>query len=774
MHSMASVPNRLQNLRSLRIANADGAFATAFTTLTSGVFLVGYMKMLGASDEWIGLLAALPNLSGILQIPGGVLGRRFESYKGFVAPAGFLWRALYVPLIVLPLLPIQPTVALTLLAVLVALAWAGNNFVAPVYNEWLGELVPTTSRGFYFSRRNALMNGVAALIGIVGGVLLDAFRKSGNEPQGFSTVFAFGLLCAAISMGLFMQMGDLRRADPVRQTLREGISALKTPFADRSFRTVLVYIAAFIFGQMFAGNLFAAYAIERIALPFSVIQILALVQAAGNVLSAPLWGFISDKYGNRPTLLIATIGVTITPLPWLLCVKGAHARNTLILIPEHVLSGVAWAGATLCIFNLVLATSKKEERATYIGAALTTQALMGGVSPLLGGAVLAGFRPLVGAQMGYAWVFGSTSFFRFISVVPLAFVREAGAAHIRQALTELKGVTPKGYRAMRRLATSADEASRRDAIESLASEHLTLATDEIVKALHDPSPKIRRQAASALAELKGPGAAEALVHQLVEHPDLVEEEMVTALGEIGGEESVPHLVALLTSPRPLLRRASLRALGQIDSPEAVAALCEAASQRGDSDSRRVALMSLRQLGALEAEPAICDALLDPAPSVRLVAAEAATELALTRSAPFLRQSLAQFHDEASAELAYALGAVGSEEDIPLILEEAERSVSVITRRRCLLGVSRTLGVEREVYRLLLTEGMARDNALQQTLRPLLRKRPKVRAAVERYSAGNERAALEALRHAFPHQALGWLEEHGVEESFLVGACLAAR
>ena len=170
---MALPPSRLQSLRSLRIANLDGAFATAFVALTSGAFLVGYMKHLGASDAWIGLLAALPNLSGILQIPGGVLGRRFESYKQYVGRGGFTWRAIYAPLIVLPLLQVSPNVALTLLAVFVGAAWVSNNLVGPVYNEWLAEMVPPNSRGFYFSRRNALMGVVGALVGIVGGVLLD-------------------------------------------------------------------------------------------------------------------------------------------------------------------------------------------------------------------------------------------------------------------------------------------------------------------------------------------------------------------------------------------------------------------------------------------------------------------------------------------------------------------------------------------------------------------------------------------------------------------------
>lgn len=763
--------NRLQALRSLRVANIDGAFATAFITLSSGAFLVGYMKLLGASDEWIGLMAALPNLSGILQIPGGVLGRGFGSYRSFVGRGGFLWRALYAPLIVLPLLQIEPALALTLLAILIGVAWASNNFVAPVYNEWLGELVPETSRGYFFSRRNAKMAATGALVGIVGGLLLDYFRSIGNERLGFTTVYTLALACAAASMALFMQMGDLQRANPIKQSVREAMQALRTPFADRRFRAVLVYIGMFVFAQMFAGNLFTAYAIERLNLPFTMQQFLALVNACGNVLSAPLWGYISDKYGNRPCLLLATMGVTITPIPWLFCLPDATVRNAAILIPLHLLSGVSWAGATLCTFNLVLATSKPQERSTYIGAALAIQALLGGLSPLLGGALMGALRPFVPAQTGYAWVFGLTSFFRASSAIALAFVTEEGSSRIRQAFRELRGVTPRGYRAMRELARSSDEESRTHAIESVANEHLTLATDEIVKALHDPSPKVRRHAAAALAELKGAGAADALIHQLVEHPDLVEEEMVMALGETGGPEAVPHLVSLLQSPRPLLRRSALRALGQIGTQAAIDALTQTAAEKGDPDSRRVALMSLRQLDAKDAEAAICDALLDPAPSVRLVAAEAVSEMELRAAAVTLREALDLYHDEASAEVAYALGAVGKEEDIPRILREAARSVSVITRRRCLLGVARLLDVERDAYRLLLSDGMARDTLLQQRLRPYLRHKPKLRAALERFAAGDEGGALQALKSAVPRRALSDMAEAVVEESFLVAVCL---
>jgi hypothetical protein len=95
---------------------------------------------------------------------------------------------------------------------------------------------------------------------------------------------------------------------------------------------------------------------------------------------------------------------------------------------------------------------------------------------------------------------------------------------------------------------------------------------------------------------------------------------------------------------------------------------------------------------------------------------------------------------------------------------------MITRRRCLLAVARVLNVESQTYRLMLLEGMERDAALLALPRTAKGRHARIRAALERYSAGNEQGALEALAKGQPR--LKPFAERPVEESFLV-ALLAA-
>ena len=173
------------------------------------------------------------------------------------------------------------------------------------------------------------------------------------------------------------------------------------------------------------------------------------------------------------------------------------------------------------------------------------------------------------------------------------------------------------------------------------------------------------------------------------------------------------------------------------------------------------------MGARDAAPAISAGLLDPFPSVRIAAAEACSELSLASCHDAVRASLAQFQDEAGAEVAYALGVVGSLEDLPTILGVAGNSVSMITRRRALLGVAKLLGVQPEVYRLMLMGEMARDTALLELARGSGRRDTGLREALNLYGSGDEPGALRRLADGKRNPAFAIFAEMPVEELFLV-------
>ncbi|MBV6459117.1 MAG: hypothetical protein HONBIEJF_02258 [Fimbriimonadaceae bacterium] len=771
---MAAVPSRIENLQNLRLANLDSAFATAFATLVSGTFLVGFIRHLGGGDAWIGILAAVPSLCGILQIPGSIYGRRFLTYKHFVLPGGLTWRLFYLPLIVLAFVPWPNELRLFLLLICVAIASAATQFVNPIYTDWLAEMVPTNSRGWFFSRRNAIAAAIGSATGLVAGLVLDAFRRANMEAVGFGTLFIAAAIFSAVSFALYVRMTDRVRPNPIPATLREGLRAFKVPLMDRDFRPVLLFLAIFVLGQSFAGNLFAAFALESLDMSFTVLQISGVAHAAGMVTSGKVWGYLGDKYGNKPIIAILAVGIAFSPACWLFCVPGADFANAVILFVGHLFSGAMWGGIVVCQLNLLLATAKESDRANYIGIGLALQAVIGAVSPMLGAALMSQLRLTMDPITAYKWVFGVCMLMRGAAVAFLWPVKEEGSVSISGTLSDLKRVTPAGIMALKTLTHSGDVEERESAIAEVADRNYLLATDEVIKSLHDPSPRVRRRAATALAKLGRGDAARALIHQLEDHPDLVEEETVLALGEIADRDAVPYLVKLLDSPRTAIRRASARALGTIGDTSAVGALCAAASKSTDPDLRRSALQALRSIGDPQAEFVIADALFDPLPSVRIAAAEAVVDMDLRSCVGQLRESLERFSDDAASEVAYALGRLGATEDIPLILKQAANCVSMITRRRCLLGVAHMLDVEWETYRMMMLDGMARDAALIEATKPLRRVVPDLSDALSEFSAGNEPSAITRIvKRARKLPKVDWNNTE-VEELFVVLALAAAK
>ena len=750
-------------VRSLRIASGDVAFATAFATLTTGTFLVGFVQSLHGSDLWIGVLSAIPSLVGIVQIPGAIWGRGFTGFKSFITPGGAAWRIFYIPLVFLPLLGIADGLRLTILTMCVLLAAVSINVVTPIYNDWMAEIVPATSRGAFFGRRNAIAAATAAVVGFAGAYLLDMQRAVHHEAFGFSAIFALAIICAFASMFVFMRMPEVKRENPIRQDFRGALRAMKTPFGDKAYRVVLGFLVVFVFGQMFAGNLYMAYARESLQLSYKIIQTTQIMMAIGIVAGGAVWGFVSDRYGNKPVLVMVGVGLATLPWPWIICQPHHTVSNA-------IFSGFVWSGINLCQFNLILSTAKESDRANYIAAATAVTALVGGLSPLAGAAVMAMMRPHLGPEWAYRWVFIATCILRIAALFFLVPVREKGSSPVGKTLSDLRSVTPRGYRAMRKLAKSSGHATRAEALERIGEAGTILAAGSIAKALQDPVPMVRRQAATALGRLKDSRGVRDLIAVIEEHPDLLEEETIEALGTLRNPAARPILVHTLSNPRSMLRRAAALALGKIEGPESIAPLAAAAADQSDQALRQAALTALRSVGFGEFEYVIEDALLDPMPFIRVAAAEAVYELAVASAAPALRRSLAEFRDEASSEVAYALGAVGEESDLVTIIADAAHQKSVTARRRSLLGAARLLEVESEVYRLLVQDGLARDQALLELIQPMIRAQRRIQAAIRSYSEHDEPSALRALRRVHRYEQL----DGEVPELVIVAFAVAAK
>jgi HEAT repeat protein len=175
---------------------------------------------------------------------------------------------------------------------------------------------------------------------------------------------------------------------------------------------------------------------------------------------------------------------------------------------------------------------------------------------------------------------------------------------------------------------------------------------EIVRALEDSDPEVRRDCAHALGQLGNPAALKSLFRLLSDDNWFVRAEAAIALGKIGDARAIGWLVQLLADPdgyvrysatgalydlanassHPLLLRALAStspanqfgigvALARLHDPAALLPLGNAA-KNNDVEVRRRAADSIGECGLAEGTDTLAVFLMDPDPGVRTHAQKA--------------------------------------------------------------------------------------------------------------------------------------------------------
>jgi len=154
-----------------------------------------------------------------------------------------------------------------------------------------------------------------------------------------------------------------------------------------------------------------------------------------------------------------------------------------------------------------------------------------------------------------------------------------------------------------------------------------VAVEPLTRALDDPDDNVRAAAVEVLGSLGRPGY-EAVWGAREDSSSRVVEAAVTALGEIGDPEAVPWLIETATAhDETLVREAAVAALGAIGDTAALPVLLEAV-RAGKPQIRRRAIVALTAFEGPEVENAFNGARLDRNPMVREVA-----EMVLGREVP---------------------------------------------------------------------------------------------------------------------------------------------
>ena len=158
---------------------------------------------------------------------------------------------------------------------------------------------------------------------------------------------------------------------------------------------------------------------------------------------------------------------------------------------------------------------------------------------------------------------------RIPSILLLGFVSDRSSISSRHLLSHLFRGNLLSYTFNTAVYTMARQEQRRArAALALGRSGSPLAIEQLIQALADASPVVRRSAARALGETGSAQATDSLVRELLDGESDIRSEAAEALGRLGHQSGVDPLVEALDDEDPRVRISAIRGLSEIGGDEA--------------------------------------------------------------------------------------------------------------------------------------------------------------------------------------------------------------
>jgi len=374
----------------LRWFSFEGMASGGFFSITTSGFLAAFALALGANNLQIGILASLPFMMQILQIPTIWFVEKFRRRKVIAVIAYFAAQVLWFPMALIPLfIRIPSGGAISLLLILMA---SRGLFVAVTncsFNSWIRDLIPQESLGRTFSKLLMLSTAGAVVFSLGAALFVDFWQgqvTGQSNILGYTYVLLFGALFLGLASPVFMAMMPEPLMQPVLGKQPSILRSLAAPFRDRNFSRVLQFLFFWGFASNMVIPFFAVYMLKRLGLPLSWVIGLSILSQLFNIFFIRVWGRFVDRFGSKAVLSVCTSLFLLVVFGWIFTTMPERYLLTIpLLIILHILAGIALGGMAITIRTIRLKLSPRGEATSYLAGASLAICLGAGLGPLVGG-----------------------------------------------------------------------------------------------------------------------------------------------------------------------------------------------------------------------------------------------------------------------------------------------------------------------------------------------------------------------------------------------------
>lgn len=378
--------------RTMVASTWEGCATVIFMNWTSGMVLVGFMSHYGASPLQLALMGCLPQVMQLAALLAAWVEGYYPRYKSLTIASCTMGRMVWIFPVLMTVLAVPPEQGAGVILCVVGIVAFFQGFAAPIWQAWMGSVVPESRRGHYFGIRN----GICGLCGVSANLLAGRLLDSMEPPVNYQIVIFIAVIFAALGIYLYSLQHEPRRPVPKRMPFRQIIA---TPLADTNFRKMLLFQIYWQPSVLLASVFVYPYFYNYMKMSFTEIALWSATAAVTSMLAGPQWGRLADRVGNKGVLAITTTMAGLLPIVWMLATPG----DTRFIYFSGVVEGLAWSAINPAIFNLSLATAPKDNRMPHLAVLSAAIGISGFVGGVIGGKLFGLFEGCEFDVLGYHW-----------------------------------------------------------------------------------------------------------------------------------------------------------------------------------------------------------------------------------------------------------------------------------------------------------------------------------------------------------------------------------
>ncbi len=392
-----------QRVAGLRFFYLDGLFSSLSDNLVAG-FLELFLLSYGVSNGIIGLNTSIANLcASVAIIPGAMAISRVRSRKRLVVfTGGGIGRFGLLAISLVPLVAGDSATAVVCLVCLNALRAVMGNFCNPAWTSMVADLVPATSRGRYFGKRNVAIIAASIIAAPLAGRVVKSLTGIAAFPQlGYQAIFFLSFAAGMLATASFARIPDSSVSE--ESSIKPKGFPLRSLLSDRRFAGFAASAFVWNTALQVSAPFFNVYLVSSLGASAATVGLLTAVASVSTLFGQLAFGRITDKRGDIFVQVLTGLLVPLLPLSWLFVASAGQ------VVFINIASGLLWAGYNLSSFNILLKLTPNDHRpeATAIYQTLVTSSAI--LGPLIGGAMA--------DTLGYKAVFAASGIGRFAGIL---------------------------------------------------------------------------------------------------------------------------------------------------------------------------------------------------------------------------------------------------------------------------------------------------------------------------------------------------------------------